>query len=46
MLHAVVYINRALARPNEVSITSTGITIASDVIAEDDEIEIVYMDEA
>ena len=44
--YAVVYINRALARPNEVTITSTGITIASGVIAEDDEIEIVYMDEA
>ena len=43
--YAVVYINRIMARPNEVTITSTGLTFASDVLAEDDEVEVVYMDE-
>ena len=43
--YAVVYINRIMARPNEVTITSTGLTFASDVLAEDDEVEVVYLDE-
>ena len=43
--YAVVYINRIMARPNEVTITSSGLTFASDVLAEDDEVEVVYMDE-
>ena len=43
--YAVVYINRMVARPNEVSISSTGLTFAQDVLAEDDEIEVVYFDE-
>lgn len=43
--YAVVYLNRIMMRPNEVSITSTGLTFASDVLTEDDEVEVVYMDE-
>jgi hypothetical protein len=35
-----------VARPNEVSISSTGLTFAAGVVAEDDEIEVVYFDEA
>ena len=44
--YAVVYINRMVARPNEVSVSSTGLTFAAGVVAEDDEIEVVYFDEA
>ena len=44
--YAVVYINRMVARPNEVTISSTGLTFAIGVVAEDDEIEVVYFDEA
>ena len=43
--YAVVYINRMVARPNEVTISSTGLSFAQDVVAEDDEIEVVYFDE-
>ena len=43
--YAVVYINRIMARPNEVTITSTGLTFASDTLTEDDEVEVIYMDE-
>ena len=42
---AQVYLNRMLLRPNEVTITSTGLTFAADTISTDDEIEVVYMDE-
>ena len=44
--YAVVYINRMVARPNEVTISATGLSFAQDVLAEDDEIEVVYFDEA
>tara|TARA_B100001057_G_C22837881_1_gene945902 strand:- start:319 stop:2343 length:2025 start_codon:yes stop_codon:yes gene_type:complete len=44
--YAVVYINRMVARPNEVTVSSTGLTFAIGVVAEDDEIEVVYFDEA
>jgi len=44
--YAVVYINRMVARPNEVTISSTGLTFAAGVVTEDDEIEVVYFDEA
>jgi len=40
-----VFINRMVLRPNEVTITSSGVTFASGVVAEDDELEIMYMDE-
>ena len=43
--YAVVYINRMVARPNEVTISATGLSFAQDVLAEDDEIEVVYFDE-
>ena len=43
--YAVVYINRIMARPNEVEITATGLTFAADVLSEDDEVEVIYMDE-
>jgi hypothetical protein len=35
-----------VARPNEVTISATGLSFAQDVLAEDDEIEVVYFDEA
>ena len=44
--YAVVYINRMVARPNEVTISATGLSFAQGVVAEDDEIEVVYFDEA
>ena len=44
--YAVVYINRMVARPNEVTISATGLSFAQNVLAEDDEIEVVYFDEA
>ena len=40
-----VFINRMVLRPNEVTITSSGVTFEQNVIAEDDELEIMYMDE-
>ena len=40
-----VFINRMVLRPNEVTISSAGLTFAADVIAQDDEVEIMYMDE-
>ena len=43
--YAVVYFNRIMARPNEVEITAAGLTFAADVLSEDDEVEVIYMDE-
>ncbi len=40
-----VFINRMILRPNEVTISSSGVTFEDDIIAEGDEIEIMYMDE-
>ena len=41
--YAVIYINRQMARPTEAKVASTGITFGANVIAADDEIEVVFL---
>jgi len=51
IISVLIFVNLILknfwgrARPNEVEITATGLTFAADILSEDDEVEVIYMDE-